>query len=1176
MNTDQNSAFATLRQRTRTASNSEDLAAVATALSAYLHARNIRFSFCGINLFHRTRDIWFVNKYIATSDEQIITIVDHPISAPKLLDIWQPERVLYRPDLDNSDPFREARRQRADFAQPVRCALDISFAYGTLAVNSTEARAFSEGDIGIIQQCLPLLNELLARSESFKPLEEELRASGHLRYQHALMRVHDAVWRMHSIDETYDLLDALMQALYEAEITFSECGINVVINNEGQPKTLFYDPSNRTWRNGTPDHGSDHVLHFWQSGKTTYRPDLDREDLYGEGDHIRSRFTKPIRSVIDVPFSCGTLAVNSTLAHAFDEETIAFLEAMTSIMDEGFSRLQDLELLSRQMREAEAMAKAIAAVAATDEVDEVLQTVVQQASAVLNSPRVILFLYDEDAQVLIPRAQVGHDWEALSQVRQSPNEGTSGRVFSSGKPVTINDVSARDYLKQLNPENREHYAKAFSLAPSNYAAAVPLYIDQRIVGTLSVASDNSPYSQHDLERLHTLAAQATFALYRTEQKRKLSQSETQYRQLIERAPSPIAVYANRRFIFLNPAAVHILGGESAEQFIGQLVMDFVAPGHRWSLLRHLTAIDTGRDSPPSLIEKFIRLNGEEIQIEIIGHPIDYLGQPAVQVTFRDITAQIRAEQMLKLNLALQRVRNEVLLMKNEGSWHQIASSIHGELRQLISFYQCGFILVDLANDAFDAYLITETGVDKRGNEGIPDSLRYVVETNEVLYRRNRKELARFGDKVGAVGGCVVDVPFLGGTLAINHTREYAFTDDDIDILKQFAHVLSEAYRRLEDLRHMEEQTIRINQQQKMEAIGELSGGLAHDFNNMLTAILTTCDLMMLNRADDDKDRIDLDIIKRAGQQATALTRKLLAFSRRQVVQPRIIDLNQVLSESHQMLRRVIGEHIELSTVLGANHCRIYMDLNQMEQVIINLAINARDAMPEGGVLSLEASQAQVAPGKIDMPAGSYALLRVQDEGCGMDAEVRKRLFEPFFTTKDTGSGTGMGLAIVYGAVRQNSGYIHVHSAPGEGATFEIWFPLVEEAPDETSSPPAQESAIGGTETILLVEDEDLVRKAAIRVLQTGGYTITTAENAEEALQIIENSSAPIDLVISDVVMPGMSGEKLAMQLGEQYPALRILLISGYTEDARVQNYPFLPKPFTPKDLLYKVRKVLDA
>ena len=1174
MNTDKNNAFDALRHCAST-SDLQQLPVVAEALSTYLRTQDIDFSFCGINAFRHTGKTWLASKFVAAFDGRVTTYIDQPISATKLLSIWLLDQVFYRPDLEDSDILRETERLRSHFAQPVRCVLDISFAYGTLAINSTKAHAFSEENINTLRQVVPLFDDLFARFESFEPLQQGLHNSGHSHYQRALLHVRNAVWRMQSINETYILLDALTQAMREVKIPFADCGINVVIADEGQPKTLFYDRENTTWRDGTPTHGSDSVLHFWQSGETTYRPDLEREDLYGERTHISTFFAEAIRSVIDIPFSRGTLAVNSALANAFDGETIGFLEEMTSIMDKGFRRLHDLDLLTRHVREAEAMTKAIAAVAETDQLDEVLQTVVTQTAEILDSECVTLFLYDEDSQTLIPRAQLGHDWEALSQVRQRPGEGISGRVFVSGEPLLIRDLTQREYLEQLDPANRAHYANAFLQPTGSHAIAVPLRIDQRTIGTLSVGGKGTPYSERDLERLETLAAQASFALYRADQQKKLSDSETQYRQLIERAPSPILVYAQGRFLFLNPAAVRTLGGESAEQFIGHPIMDFVATGHRWSLLRHMAAINSGRGKNSSLVERFLRLNGEEVDIEITGYPIDFMRQPAVQVTFRDITAQVRAEQMLKLNLALQRVRNEVLMMENEESWHQVASSIHGELRQLISFNQCGFILVDLKNDAFDAYLIEETGVKKREHKGIPASLRHVVETNQVLYRATRKEIARFGDKVGPKGGCIVDVPFLGGTLAINHTRENAFTDEDIDILEQFAQVLSEAYRRLEDLQQMQEQTMRLNQRQKMEAIGELSGGLAHDFNNMLTAILTTCDLMMVGRSEDDRDREDLNLIKRAGQQAAALTRQLLAFSRRQVVQPQRIDLNRVLSESHQMLRRLIGEHIELSTVLDTDHCCVYMDLNQMEQIVINLAINARDAMPSGGVLSIEARQVTIAAGQIDMPAGDYALLRVQDEGCGMSAEVRERLFEPFFTTKDTGSGTGMGLAIVYGAVQQNNGYIRVHSAPGEGALFEIWFPLVASVENETTSPLVEQKASGGTESILLVEDEEIVRRATSRVLQTGGYSVVVAENAEEALRLREDGNDPVDLVISDVVMPGMSGEKLAVQLNEVDPQLRVLLISGYTDDARVQGFPFLAKPFTPEELLRKVRKVLD-
>lgn len=651
MNTEKNSALDELRQVLTTAS-SEHLPAVAQSLRAYLRAKGLHFSFCGINLFRHTRATWLSSQYIAAFDGEITTLIDQPISAPKLLGIWQPEHVLYRPNLERSDTFREAGQLSNLFAQPVRCVLDVSFAYGTLAINSTESHAFSEEDIDTLQQVVPLFDELFARIEHFEPLQQGLRNSGHLHYQRALARVRDAVWRMHSIDETYMLLDALTQALHEANMAFADCGINVVIANEGQPKTLFYDRENTTWRDGTPNQGSDNVLHFWQSGEIAYRPDLEREDLYGERAHISTFFAESIRSVVDIPFSRGTLAVNSARANAFDEEAIAFLEEMANIMEEGFSRLQDLDLLTRHVREAEAMTKAIAAVAETDQLDEVLQTVVTQTAEILDSECVTLFLYDEDSQTLIPRAQLGHDWEALGQVRQRPGEGISGRVFVSGEPLLIRDLTQREYLEQLDPVNRAHYANAFLQPTGNHAIAVPLRIDQRTIGTLSVGGKDTPYSARDLERLETLAAQASFALYRADQQKKLRESETQYRQLIERAPSPVAVYAENRFLFLNPAAVRALGGENAEEFINRPVMDFVAPGHRRSLLRHMAAISSGRDPSYSLVEKFLRLNGDEVDIEITGYPIDFMGQPAVQVTFRDITAQVHAEEVLKLNLAL--------------------------------------------------------------------------------------------------------------------------------------------------------------------------------------------------------------------------------------------------------------------------------------------------------------------------------------------------------------------------------------------------------------------------------------------------------------------------------------------------------------------------------------------
>ncbi len=816
----------------------------------------------------------------------------------------------------------------------------------------------------------------------------------------ALARVRDAVWHMQSVDETYVLLDAIEQALHDADVTFSACGVNVVELTSGEPKALFYDREKKEWRDGEPNQGSENVLLFWQGGETVYRSDLEREDLYGETPHFDEYFTARIRSVVDVPFSRGTLAVNSTHANGFSSETIAFIEQLARILEEGFRRLQDLENLQR--------------------------------------------------------------------------------------------------------------------------------------------------------------------------------SEARYRQLIEQSPSPVVVYADGDLLFLNPAAVHTLGGQSAEQFVGHPLMDLIHPNQRRRILRRMSAIDPAQEHHPTLIEKFVRLDGEEIDIEISSHPIDYMGRAAVQVTFRDITAQQRAERMLKVNLALQRVRNEVLRMEGEADWHRIAASIYAELRQLVSFHQCGFMLVDLANDSFDAFLITEDHEERRPNKGIPSSLRQVVEDGEILYRRNRDEIARFGDKVGADGGCIVDVPFLGGTLALNHTRENAFSERDIDTLAQFAQVLSEAYRRVEDLRRVEQQQQQLNQRQKMEAIGELAGGLAHDFNNLLTAILTTCDIMLLDRAEDSPGRDEIDLIKRAGEQAAALTRQLLAFSRRQVVQSQVIDLNDVLSKSHPMLRRLIGEHIELSTVLDSKQCLAELDFNQVEQIVMNLAINARDAMPTGGVLSISTQRVEVGPERAEVPAGSYALLRVSDEGGGIEDDIIGRIFEPFFTTKDSSSGTGMGLSIVYGAVEQSNGHICVSSALGEGTTFEIYFPLVESAHHIAAAERQQEQITGGSETVLLVEDNDLVRTATYRVLSSTGYNVLLAKNAEEALQLIEKQREAVDLVLSDIVMPGMSGDKLAGHLQQQNPQQRVLLMSGYTDDGRVYDYPFLAKPFVPEELLKKVREVLES
>ena len=389
---------------------------------------------------------------------------------------------------------------------------------------------------------------------------------------------------------------------------------------------------------------------------------------------------------------------------------------------------------------------------------------------------------------------------------------------------------------------------------------------------------------------------------------------------------------------------------------------------------------------------------------------------------------------------------------------------------------------------------------------------------------------------------------------------------------------------LEALHNTEKQLV---QSQKLEAVGRLAGGISHDFNNLLTVILGYSDITKRNLPEGDPLRRNVDEIVKASERAASLTRQLLAFSRKQVMQPRVFDLNTVVSDLEKMLRRMIGEDIELRVNSESDLGNIKADPVQLEQVLMNLVVNARDAMPKGGKLSIETANVYLdesySQDHVSVVPGHYVMLAISDTGCGMNEETRLRIFEPFFTTKEQGKGTGLGLSMVYGIVKQSGGNIWVYSEEGHGTTFKIYFPRVTAEAEEYRRAAHGLEVEGGNETILLVEDAEWVRTLARQVLESAGYRVLEAGNADTAIKLCESINGDrIDLLLTDVVMPGMSGNDMSRILLAKHPGMPVLYMSGYTDDAIVQHgvleagINFLQKPFTPAALALKVREVLDA
>jgi two-component system cell cycle sensor histidine kinase/response regulator CckA len=421
------------------------------------------------------------------------------------------------------------------------------------------------------------------------------------------------------------------------------------------------------------------------------------------------------------------------------------------------------------------------------------------------------------------------------------------------------------------------------------------------------------------------------------------------------------------------------------------------------------------------------------------------------------------------------------------------------------------------------------------------------------------------------------VPILVGAAMLEHPRSIAFTADLTERRRA-----EEGRARAETaLRQSEEQ---LRQAQKMEAVGRLAGGIAHDFNNVLSVILSYSELIMMDLKPSEPLRADVGEISKAARRAAGLTRQLLMFSRQQVVEPRVLDLHEVLTGMDKMLQRILGEDVELASLPPKMTGRVRADPSHIEQVILNLVVNARDAMPMGGKLTIETANVVLdesyAMSHLPTKAGPYVMLAVSDTGIGMDRETQRRIFEPFFTTKKLGKGTGLGLSTVFGIVKQSGGNIWVYSEPGKGTTFKIYLPRVDEQVDVVQ-PPVVPSSLRGTEIILLVEDEEQVRAIALNILRRQGYQVIPAQNAGEALLISERHPGGIDLLLTDVVMPQMSGPELAQRLGATRPDMKVLCMSGYTDDSIIRHgvletgVAFVQKPITPALLSRRVRQILD-
>jgi PAS domain S-box-containing protein len=572
------------------------------------------------------------------------------------------------------------------------------------------------------------------------------------------------------------------------------------------------------------------------------------------------------------------------------------------------------------------------------------------------------------------------------------------------------------------------------------------------------------------------------------------------------------------------------------------------------------------------------------------------GYTGILAVLEDITERKRRDVQQQI---LHRLREEVWKMGTEEDIGNVLVKVSEGLAGLgIPFSVCDLNLVDCTQQppviGHHKVAGPEAWRDAEVASGeAMEALLRIWQGGQPVYRRDLEQEDVFGERdaiqamFGLSARSVLDVPFSHGILAVNSTQPEAFSVRDITFIQELAATLGEGFRRLDDLKEMVRKEQQLQRAQRMEAVGRLVGGVAHDFNNLLTILLGYGQFFLHDLGAEDPHREYVQQMQEAAGRAATLVRQLLAFSRRQVLQPQVLNLNALVADVGQLLRRLLGEDIELCLGLDAELGQVTVDPAQLEQVVMNLAVNARDAMPAGGQLIIETSNVELSgdgfgtPGSVEVRPGPYVMLAVSDTGIGMDAETQAHIFEPFFTTKDSEKGTGLGLATVYGIVKQSDGYIWVYSEPGQGTTFKIYLPRV----DKVAQPRERALAAGpiphGSGTILLVEDEAMVRNLVGRVLREHGYAVLEAARGEEGLRLGQEHPGPIHLLVTDVILTGINGRALAEQLAAVRPEMRVLYISGYTDSAVAHHgvlapgTAFLPKPFLPDQLRRKVYETMN-
>jgi PAS domain S-box-containing protein len=735
--------------------------------------------------------------------------------------------------------------------------------------------------------------------------------------------------------------------------------------------------------------------------------------------------------------------------------------------------------------------------------------------------------------------------QAVDGVRIGPAVGSCGTAAYRNEAVLVENIASDPLWSQPYRDLAAKYGLSACWS-------IPIRGRQgEVLGTFAVyyRRPRAPTSDESAD-LQRWAYLASLAIVSHRDQDALRESEEKFRLLAEEALAGVYLIQDDRFVYVNEAIARIYGLSREEILQLPSVLHVVAAEDRNMVAENLRRRLYGETSSMHYSFRVTRPDGAQRIIEVMGQRILYRGRPAVLGTALDVTEQYAAT---------------VALRQREEFLRSLIRSVDGVVWEA------------------DARTFRFTFVSERAERllGYPLQRWYEEESfwANHIYLEDRDKAVQFCQSATARGeDHTFDYRMVAADGRIVWVQDYVTVEkDEAGRVVRLRGIIVDITER----KRLEQQLL---QAQKMEAIGRLAGGIAHDFNNLLTVILGYSELLLQGLSPDSPLLEMVQTIHESGTRAATLTQQLLAFSRQTLIEPKLIYLDQFIHDMEKMLRRLIGEDIVLATASVGRLPPVLVDPGQLTQVILNLAANARDAMPRGGRLSFECSVAELdelyCRHHAEARPGRHVCLAVSDTGIGMGPEVKDRIFEPFFTTKEMGKGTGLGLAVVYGIVRQSGGHIEVYSELGRGTTFKVYLPVAAENQSAAAAP--EPKPLGGGETILLVEDDEAVRRLAQSVLELYGYHILCAGDAHDALALVEQYAGRIDLVVTDVIMPGMSGRELIDVLRQRYPHLKMLFISGYTNDVVLRHglihaeVAFLQKPFTPISLARKVRDVLDG